>query len=141
MKKVIGILFVASLITLTACGSKKSDLLTGSWKLGDMSSEAPKELPDSLRKREEAQTKIRAEEMKKSYSFDFNKNGTYVIKVMGSEAKGSWKLNEDATKLTLMDEDAKEKTGETGDLVELTANRMVFTMDVSGIKQKLVLVK
>jgi hypothetical protein len=141
MKKILSFFFVAAMVTLVACGGKKSDLLAGSWKMGDMTGDMPKEIPDSLKSRMEAQTKQMVEEMKKTASFDFNKDGTYNIKVSGQETKGKWKMSDDASKITMVD-DTKDKDREmTGEIVELSATKFVFSMVQQGSKSTLTLVK
>jgi len=141
MKKVFSILFVAVVVTLVACSGKKSDLVAGAWKVGDMSSEAPKELPDSLKKVLEVQSKAQCEEMKKSCTFEFNKDGSYSVKMMGNQTKGKWQLSDDATQMTLVEDSTKEKAGIVSKVVELSASKMVFSMENSGLKQSLTLIK
>jgi hypothetical protein len=140
MKKLFSTIFVAAMVTLVACGGKKSDLIAGSWKIGDMAAETPKDLPDSLKKAMDAQSKAGIEEMKKSCTFEFNKDGSYSVKMMGTETKGKWKLSEDGLKIT-MSGDTKDKQDMTGDIVELTSSKMVFSMVDQGLKQTLTLVK
>jgi len=140
MKKVFSIILVAAVVTLVACGGKKSDLVAGTWKIGDMAAESPKDLPDSLRKAIEAQSKAGIEEMKKSCTFEFKKDGSYTIKMMDTESKGKWTLSDDGTKIS-MTGDTKEKQAMSGDVVELTANKLVFCIVDQGLKQTLTLVK
>jgi hypothetical protein len=140
MKKLFSTIFVAAMVTLVACGGKKSDLIAGSWKIGDMAAETPKDLPDSLKKAMEAQSKAGIEEMKKSCTFEFKKDGSYSVKMMGTESKGKWKLSEDGSKISMTD-DTKDKQAMTGDIVELTTSKMVFSMVDQGLKQTLTLVK
>ena len=147
MKKIINFFLVASLVTLVACGGKKSDMVAGSWKLGDMSmgntDEMTKGMPDSLKSKMEAEMKARMDDMKKSASFDFNKDGSFSIKMMGKETKGKWKLNEDGTKMTMTNDgtDGDKTKEETSDVIELTAAKMVMQMSPKDPKSTITLVK
>jgi hypothetical protein len=138
MKKIISILFTAAVVTLVACaGGKKSELVVGSWKLADMAAPMPKEIPDSMKAKFEAQMKSQIDEMKKTTSFDFNKDGSYTVKMMGQENKGTWKLNEDGSKMTM----TQEGKNDTASVVELTANKLVFEVSQQGQKSKITLSK
>jgi hypothetical protein len=138
MKKIISILFAAAVVTLVACGGgKKSDLVVGSWKLANMDAPMPKEIPDSMKTKFEAQMKAQVEEMKKSASFDFNKDGSFSVKMMGQENKGTWKLNDEGSKL-MMTQGGKN---DTTSVVELSATKFVFEVDQQGQKSKITLSK
>ncbi|HEV7230118.1 MAG TPA: DUF4923 family protein [Bacteroidia bacterium] len=137
MKKIISILFVAAVVTLVACGGKKSDLVTGSWKLADMTQPMPKEIPDSMKAKFEAQMKTQIEEMKKSTSFDFNKDGSFSVKMMGQENKGTWKLSDDGTKMMMTQGNKMDTTH----VVELTASKIVLEVNQAGDKQMITLTK
>jgi hypothetical protein len=138
MKKIISILFAAAVVTLVACGgAKKSDMIVGSWKLVDMKAPMPKEFPDSMKAKMEAQMKAQIDEMKKTASFDFSKDGTFTMKLMNQENKGTWKLNDEGTKMTM----TQEGKSDTASVVELTANKLEFEVSQSGQKSKITLAK
>jgi hypothetical protein len=143
MKKIISFFFVAAMVTLVACGGKKSDMLAGSWKLGDMSmpDAMPKDIPDSIKTKMEAQQKAMLDDMKKSATFDFNKDGTYSVKMMGKETKGKWKLSDDGAKLSMQDDGTEKDKEMTSDVVELSASKLVFAMVQAGSKSTITLVK
>ncbi|MFI5149424.1 MAG: hypothetical protein ACHQRM_06790 [Bacteroidia bacterium] len=138
MKKIISFFFVASLVTLVACGGKKSDLVAGSWKIGDMSMPdmMPKDIPDSIKTQMEARQKAMVDEMKKTAVFDFNKDGSYSYKMLGKEVKGKWKMADDDKKITMKDEtpDAKDAKEIVSEIVELTATKFVMSMTQDGGK-------
>jgi hypothetical protein len=83
------------------------------------------------------------DEMKKSASFDFNKDGSYSYKMMGKEVKGKWKLADDGTKITMKDEtpDSKDTKEIVSEIVELTASKFVMAMSQDGAKSTITLVK
>jgi hypothetical protein len=138
MKKIISILFAAAVVTLVACGgAKKSEMVIGSWKLVDMKAPMPKEIPDSMKAKFEAQMKSQIDEMKKTASFDFSKDGTFTLKMMNQENKGTWKLNEDGSKMTM----TQEGKSDTATVVELTANKLEFEVSQQGQKSKITLAK
>ncbi|HXC05447.1 MAG TPA: DUF5004 domain-containing protein [Bacteroidia bacterium] len=143
MKKIISFFFVAAMVTLVACGGKKSDMIAGSWKLGDMSmpDAMPKDIPDSLKTKMMDQQKAMVEDLKKSATFDFNKDGSYSVKMMGKETKGKWKLSDDGMKLSMQDDGTEKDKEMTSDVVELTAAKLVFTMAQQGAKSTVTLVK
>jgi len=137
MKKSISLLFVAAVVTLVACGVKKSDLVVGSRKISDASASKPNDVPDSLKSVWEAQMKMQAEAMKKSTAFDFNKDGSFSVKMLGQENKGTWKLNDDGSKIFR----TMDGRTDTANVVEISASKMVFESEVQGQKIKMVLSK
>jgi hypothetical protein len=137
MKKIISVLFVTAMVALVACGGKKSDLIVGAWKLADMSFNMPKEVPDSMKAKYEAQMKSQLDEMKKSSLTEFNKDGSFNAKMAGQDNKGTWKLNEDGSKITL----TKDGKDDVWNILELTAAKFVFEVDQMGQKTKVSLMK
>ena len=81
--------------------------------------------------------KTQIDEMKKTTSFDFNKDGSYTVKMMGQENKGTWKLNEDGSKMTM----TQEGKSDTASVVELTASKLEFEVSQQGQKSKITLSK
>lgn len=140
MKKIISILFAAAMVTLVSCGGKKADLVVGSWKIADMTVGTSKEIPDSMKARYEAylaELKNQIEEIKKTSSFDFNKDGSLNFKSGGHDNKGTWKITDDGSKLS-MTQGGKE---DVSDVIELSSSKLVFESVQEGQKTKVTLSK
>ncbi|HKC69744.1 MAG TPA: lipocalin family protein [Bacteroidia bacterium] len=121
MKKISLLVIVAALFF--ACGgNKKSKLILGDWKIADMVVPMPPNMPDSLKTQYEAMLKSQVEKIKTSSTFSYKDDGTYAYNFAGQAGGGTWKLNEEATELSLTE------AGKTNasKIVELTENKLVF---------------
>ncbi|MFI5151527.1 MAG: lipocalin-like domain-containing protein [Bacteroidia bacterium] len=130
MKKSLLLFVMLALGILSSLAQTKFDLLVGNWKLGDMTMPTPGDMPDSLVVQLKAVYKAQLDTMKKTASFDFNKDGTFLVKIMGQENKGTWAINSNASKM-LMTTDNKTDTAFVSEL-----NKLRFVFDVKSGEQK-----
>jgi hypothetical protein len=106
-----------------ACGgNKKSKLILGDWKIGDMSAPLPPNIPDSLKSQYEEMLKKQVETIKVSSTFNYKEDSTYTYNFSGQVGSGKWKLNDDATELTL----TEGGVATPSKIVELTESKLVF---------------
>ena len=122
MKNIITTVSVFCLIfILNSCGKAPSEMIVGEWKIADL--KTTQEISeDQLESHKEA-----IEDMKASSSLVINADGTYENTISESVVKGKWSINEDATKLTLTDE---EGNAEVSEIVELSENKLTISKEV-----------
>ena len=121
MKKLSLLAFVA--VLFFACGgNKKSKLIMGDWKIADMSAPMPANLPDSLKTQYEAMLKSQVEKIKASSTFSYKEDGTYAYNFAGQAGGGTWKVNDEATELTL----TEGGKADVSKVLELTENKLVI---------------
>ncbi|MFI5150932.1 MAG: lipocalin family protein [Bacteroidia bacterium] len=126
MKKPIQIMLCLVLISLLSCGGKKSDMLIGTWKFehGEFNTAMQKASPE-MKATLEAQFKEMNENMKKTYTWTFNKDGSSNASYQGTAYKGKWTLSEDGKLLvSVMDVDGKKDTCR---ILELNPGKLTFT--------------
>jgi|SRR6185437_3911755 len=100
MKKISLIALVATLF-FASCGNKKSKLIVGDWKIADMAAPMPPNMPDSLKTQYDAMLKAQVDKIKTSSTFNYKDDGTYAYNFAGQAGGGTWKINDEATELTL----------------------------------------
>ncbi len=134
MKKVV--YYLAALVMVAgfvACSGNKADMVAAKWKVADMDMGKPVP-PD-----QKAMMDKMMEEVKKNSFFDFHKDGTYELSMMGQGEKGTWKLSDDGTKL-LCKTEGKDKE-QALNMTEISSSKMVLEMEDHGEKMKFTLGK
>ena len=128
MKKVSSYVLAAMMVVgLFACKGGKSDMLAAKWKISDISD--GREIPADQK---EMADKMKAEMFKTSY-FEFTKDGKFDLNVGGKSQKGTWKLNDEGTKLFMTHEEAKDKP-DTMSVSDISASKVVLSEE-SGIEK------
>jgi hypothetical protein len=111
MKKGFSVLFLFSLILLSACGTKKSDLIVGTWKFEDAIIQEVKDTSGAANAQIEAQMNAMKADMRKTYSWAFEKDGSYTASYGGTTYKGKWTMSADEKMIyTTSDQQAKADT-------------------------------
>jgi hypothetical protein len=137
MKTKSSLLFAFAALVLTSCTPKKSELVLGTWKVSDISAPVPTEVPDSLKQKFAAQMKMQIEEMKKSTSYEFSKDGSFNCKMMGQENKGNWRFSEDGSKFIM----SRDGRMDTTSVVELSKDKFIFEVVEQGDRERITLGK
>ena len=121
MKKLFLLALVA--VLFFACGgNKKSKLILGDWKIADMAVPTPPNLPDSLKTQYEEMLKTQVEKVRASSTFNYKEDGTYAYNFAGQAGGGTWKLNEEATEITL----TESGKSDVSKVLELTENKLII---------------
>ena len=106
-----------------ACGgNKKSKLILGDWKIGDMTATMPKNIPDSLKSQYEERLKTQVEALKASSTFNYKEDGSYTYTFSGQKGNGTWKLNDESTELTLTENGVPSPSK----ILELTESKLII---------------
>ncbi|MFI5141252.1 MAG: lipocalin family protein [Bacteroidia bacterium] len=121
MKK-ISLLALVAVLFFACGGNKKSKLITGDWKIADMQAPLPPNLPDSLKVQYDSMLKSQVAKIKASSTFNYKEDGTYAYNFAGQAGGGTWKLNEEATELTL----TEAGKADVSKVLELTENKLVI---------------
>ena len=121
MKK-ISLLALVAVLFFACGGNKKSNLITGDWKIADMQAPLPPNLPDSLKVQYDSMLKSQVAKIKASSTFNYKEDGTYAYNFAGQAGGGTWKLNEEATELTL----TEAGKADVSKVLELTENKLVI---------------
>ena len=121
MKK-LSLLALVAVLFFACGGNKKSKLITGDWKIADMSAPTPPNLPDSLKSQYDSMLKAQVNKIKGSSSFNYKEDGTYAYNFAGQAGGGTWKLNEEATELTL----TEAGKADVSKVLELTESKLVI---------------
>jgi len=88
--------FLLLLFIMAGCGTKKSDMIVGNWKFENATFDEPdKNTPAELKSQLDQQMNAMKEDMRKTYTWKFNADGSYTASYGGSEYKGKWKLSPD----------------------------------------------
>lgn len=134
MKKVLSyFLAILMVVGLFACKGGKSDLLAAKWKISNLSD--GREVPADQK---EAVDKMMAEMLKDSY-LEFKKDGNFDFSIAGKSQKGTWKLNDEGTKLTLKEEGKNAE--ENMNVADLSDSKVTLSEDAAGQKIKFSLTK
>ncbi len=151
--KLAALILVAAVVA-TSCGGNKKEMLTKKWQWTEFSSpemdKKMKEAKDALDTISDPAMKSIAEssvkmmdgmmaDMKQT-TMEFKKDGSFDmhLKIMGMEQNesGKWDLTSDGK--TLIMTDSKGKTDSSQ--VEITADKVVFTLDAGGDKASVTMV-
>lgn len=116
-------------IFLASCGQKPSEMIIGEWKIADIQSseEISEELAETYQET--------IEEMKASSKMIINADGTFENIISESSSTGKWVLSEDAKTLTLTYDSGDE---EVSSVEELTANKLVTSIEINEAKNTIV---
>ena len=121
MKK-LSLLALVAVLFFACGGNKKSKLIIGDWKIADMTTPTPPNLPDSLKSQYDSMLKVQVNKIKTSSTFNYKEDGTFAYNFAGQAGGGTWKLNDEATELTLVD----GGKADVSKVLELTENKLVF---------------
>lgn len=93
---------------LISCGKSTSELITGKWKIEDITSPQPnfKDMPDSTIQYYKTQIEIKNTLILTTGYYEFKKNGKCFFELDGERSEGKWRLSDDEKKLM-----TKEKAG------------------------------
>ena len=124
MKKTIALLAVA--FCFMACSHKNAEMLIGTWKFDDVIFPAiDNNVPALVKIQMEQQYAAIKEEMKKTYTWQFNADGTYLGNYSGTTFKGKWMLSKDENDLYyISDPDGKK---DSCHIIEMSDKRWKFT--------------
>lgn len=126
MKNILPILFIASLTLFSSCKGGKDKYLAQAWKLDDMVYLTP--IPPEM----EQSVHDIIDQQKGNYTLVYNPDGTYEATMGGEKLKGTWSLNWNASKLTVITSDNKPKTYT---IKELTADKYSFSMRIPAMEK------
>lgn len=91
-KKIMKLYNISTILLIifivVACGSKK-DKIIGKWKMEEMKIAGNEEIAEDVYK-----------ELIAGSSFEFKKDGTFSVNLMGENQAGNWTLSDDAKTLT-----------------------------------------
>lgn len=126
MRFILGTIFLATLLSLSSCKGQKEKYLTQTWKLDDMQYVTP--IPPEM----EGSVHDIIEQQKAGYALTYFPDGTYEASMNGQKLKGTWRLNWNAGKLTVVGSDGQPKTY---NITELTADKYCFTMRIPAMEK------
>jgi hypothetical protein len=121
MKK-LSLLALVAVLFFACGGNKKTKLITGDWKIADMAAPMPANMPDSLKAQYEEMLKTQVEKIKASSTFNYKEDGTYAYNFAGQTGAGTWKLNDEATEITL----TEGGKADVSKVLELTETKLVI---------------
>ncbi len=123
MKKVkTGLLSGLLIVILSACGGNKSELIIKDWKATELTL---------------GETKLTADAVG-GISLSFKPDNTFLYTETGNTEKGSWKLNDEGTAITLQYAEGGRTVVQT--IKELSADKMVVNYEEHEMKRSITLV-
>lgn len=117
---------------IIACKKSSQELIIGKW-IFDLETAQKLSQQETAGLNKESMKAL--EDMFKAFSFEFKKDGTLEMSLMGQTQKGFWSISNDGKTLTFKGENGKSSNSE---ILKLSKDKLTFKMEgkVIALKRK-----